>query len=265
MADSPEITEEQWRETLIKGHPAAQLANRIFRALPRNPRCKLCGAPFRGWGGLLMRGIGRAQSKMNPRFCDPCLPTAAGGAEVEISMLFADIRGSTTLAEGMSPAEFGHLIGHFYEVAAEALVESDAMVDRLVGDEVIGLFIPGWAGARHGSQAISAARKLVRRLGYGTPKGPWLPVGIGVHTGVAFVGVVGGGEERPSDFTALGDSVNVTARLASNAAAGEILVSEDALKNAGIDPAGLEQRTLSLKGRTDSLSVYVLSASRSKA
>jgi adenylate cyclase len=86
-----------------------------------------------------------------------------------------------------------------------------------------------------------------------------------VHTGVAFVGIVGGGEERPSDFTALGDSVNVTARLASNAGAGEILVSEDALRHAGIDATGLEQRTLSLKGKTDTLSVYVLHAARSRA
>lgn len=77
-----------------------------------------------------------------------------GGAEVEISMVFADVRGSTTLAEGMTPAEFRNLINRFYKASSAELIRSEAIIDRLVGDEVVGYFIPGFAGQEHASKAV---------------------------------------------------------------------------------------------------------------
>jgi class 3 adenylate cyclase len=133
-------------------------------------------------------------------------------------MLFADVRGSTVIAEGMSPADYSKLIERFYAEATDVLVRQDALIDRLVGDQVVALFVPGFGGPQHAARAIKAAQALRRRAGRLDSQGTWLPIGIGIHTGKAFVGVVKGGPDGMSDFTMLGDDVNVTARLASAAA-----------------------------------------------
>ena len=209
-----------------------------------------------------MRVMGRAQSKYNPRFCIPCEKFEhPGGAEIVLTMLFADVRGSTALAEQMSALEFSRLINRFYTVATHVLVQSDAMVDRLMGDEAIGLFIPAFSGPEHPRRAVEAAQELLKQTGHRDPKGPWLPVGIGVHTGPAYVGVVGD-EDSTMDFTALGDSVNTTARLASQAGAGEILVSYATCAASQWNTAGLERRQLELKGKSEPFGVYVLQVTR---
>jgi len=209
-----------------------------------------------------MHLMGRDQSRYNPRYCEKCEQFEnPGGAEVVLTMLFADVRGSTTLAEQMSALEFGQLINRFYTVATDVLVKTDAMVDRLIGDQVVGLFIPGVAGPEHPHRAIQAAQSLLHLTGHHDSQGPWLPVGIGVHTGLAYVGIVGGTEGRPADFTALGDNVNITARLASHAGPGEILISEATYTGACLDPGDLERQQLELKGKSEPILVRVLRVS----
>ena len=95
-----------------------------------------------------------------------------GGAEIELSFLFTDVRGSTNLAETMSAAEFSQLMNRFYDAATDVLIRTDAFIDKLVGDEVIGLYIPGYAGRHHARKAVQAALELGRAMGYGTPAGP---------------------------------------------------------------------------------------------
>ena len=129
-------------------------------------------------------------------------------------MLFADVRGSTALAEQVSPTEFSRLISRFYKVSADVMVNSDAMVDKLIGDEVTGLYTPGLAGLDHARVAIEAAKLLLTVSGHTDKEGPWVPVGAGVHTGRAFVGSVGS-EQGLTDITTLGDAPNTAARLAS--------------------------------------------------
>ena len=205
-----------------------------------------------------MRMIGREQSKYNPSFCVPCGQfERPGGAEIVLTMLFADVRGSTTLAEQMSPSEFSQLMNRFYKIASRVLVKTDALVDRLLGDEAIGLYIPAFAGEHHPRRAIEAAQELLKLTGHQDQSGPWLPVGVGIHTGVAYVGVVGD-EGSPMDFTALGDNVNITARLGSQARAGEILISDETYSKAGTDLGNLEHRQLELKGKSESTGVHVL-------
>jgi adenylate cyclase len=219
----------------------------------------MCNSPFKGWGGFIMHLMGRDQSRFNPRYCQPCEQFEhPGGAEVVLTMLFADVRGSTTLAAKMSALEFSMLINRFYTVATDVLVKTDAMVDRLIGDEVVGLFIPGIAGPEHPRKAIQAAQSLLHLYGHRDPIGPWMPVGVGIHTGLAFVGIVGGGEKGPMDFTALGDNVNITARLASQAGAGEILISDAAYTAAGLDLGSLEYQRLQIKGKDEPIGVWVL-------
>jgi len=250
--------EEEWYKMLTEGEPVPRRLYHLHGMLPSDPRCKLCASPFKGWGGFIMHLLGRDQSRYNPRFCQKCeVYEHPGGAEVVITMLFADVRGSTTLAEQMSAREFSQLINRFYSVATHVLIQSDAMVDRLMGDEAIGLYIPGFAGAEHPRRAVEAAQDLLRLTSHGDVKGPWLPVGIGVHTGPAFVGIVGG-EGSTADFTALGDNVNITARLASEARPGEILISDATYSAADLDLGNLDRRQLELKGKTEPIDVHVL-------
>ena len=256
---SPEPTvEEEWYRMLMEGEPINRHLYHVYGLLPSDPRCKLCAAPFRGVGGFLMHLLGRDQSRYNPRFCQKCeVFEHPGGAEVPLTMLFADVRGSTKLAEQMSAREFSRLINRFYSVASHVLIQTDAMVDRLLGDEAIGLYIPGFTGPEHPRKAVEAAQELLRLTGHNDSKGPWLPVGIGIHTGPAYVGVVGD-EGSTADFTALGDNVNITARLASEAGPGEILISDAACEAAKMDLRELEHRQLELKGKSEPIGVHIL-------
>jgi adenylate cyclase len=173
-------------------------------------------------------------------------------------MLFVDVRGSTTLAEGMSAAEFSRLMNRFYKAATDVFIRTDAFIDKFVGDEAIGLYFPLFTGANHASPAVMAAKELLQVMGYGGSQGPWLPIGVGVHTGIVFFGTVSGSEGSVTDVAALGDNVNITARLASNAAPGEVLISDAAYQSAGLDLGGLEQRQLELKGKREPFGVRVL-------
>lgn len=256
--------EEVWRDYLERGSEGYQTQRRLFRLLPTDPRCKFCNAPFRGAGSVLVRGVfGKRPSIMNPQICNVCEAFAAehqGGAEIELSMLFADARGSTSIAERMSPAEFSQLINRFYKVGTDVLIRSDALVDKLIGDQVTGLYVPGIAGPDHAKIAVAAAKELLRATGHTDPAGPWIPLGAAVHTGVAFVGAVGS-KEGLTDITVLGDAPNTAARLASQAGIGEVLVSHDAALAAKLETAGLEQRQLELKGREQPVSVRVIQVS----
>jgi len=246
---------------LTEGEPIPRHLYHLNGLLPSDPRCKLCAAPFKSWGGFIMHLLGRDQSRYNPRFCEKCqVFEHPGGAEVPLTMLFADVRGSTTLAEKMSAREFSRLINRFYTVASHVLIQTDAMVDRLMGDQAIGLYIPGFTGPEHPRKAVEAAQDLLRLTGHRDSKGPWLPVGIGVHTGTAFVGVVGAAEST-ADFTALGDNVNITARLASEAGPGEILISDALYEAANLDREDLERRQLELKGKSELTGVHVMRVS----
>jgi adenylate cyclase len=171
-------------------------------------------------------------------------------------MLFADVRGSTSLAEEMSATDFGYLISRYYTAATDVMVRSDALIDKLIGDQVSGLYFPGFAGDDHARQAVKAAGQLLRATGHADPGGPWIPVGISVHTDMAFVGKVGG--EGVTDITVLGDAANICARLASLAGPGEVFISDQACIAAGLDPGEMEERHLPLKGRSQPVNIRVM-------
>jgi adenylate cyclase len=205
-----------------------------------------------------MRVFGFGPSLINRRICRHCIEALEknpGGAEVEISLLFADVRGSTGLAEQASAEEFSQLMARFYGTAAKVVDARNGIVDKFVGDQAMALFIPGFAGADHAADAVASAEELLVETGHGDGT-PWIPIGASVHTGVAYVGTIGEGDAL--DFTALGDSVNTAARLAASAGIGEILISSSAAAAAEIETEGLESRTLSLRGRTAGIDAWVM-------
>jgi adenylate cyclase len=252
--------EEEWHDFLSGTHPHLQDKSPL-RFIPSSPRCKLCRAPFGSPGSLVLRRFGFYPWPKNPKICGRCfrgLDAAASmcpgdpggeevrGAEVELSMLFADIRGSSKLARQMPSMEFTRLMDRFYRASSDVLVEHDAIIEKFVGDEVVGLFLPFLAGPDHATRAVDAAHALFEATGYGSAEGPWVPLGAAVHTGSAFVGVVGGHDGR--DFTALGDPMNIAAHLASHAATGEILVTQQVVDRMPLAETDLERRHVSLKG-----------------
>jgi adenylate cyclase len=249
-----------WRSILTGTNDRYAKTRRLLRRIPSAPRCKMCAAPFGGPGAPIMRLVGRGPWNKNHHYCGVCftvLQNLRGGAEIECSLLFADVRGSTHLAERMSPSTFRQLMARFYDTAADALVERDAIVDKFVGDEVVAIFIPALAGDAHAARAIASAQALMVATGNTGGDQPWLPLGAGVHTGIAFVGSVG--EGRGAELTALGDVVNVAARLASSAAAGEILCTKAAAGAAALQTETLELRRLTLRGKSEPMDIVVLS------
>lgn len=248
---------DEAQEILEGVHPAFRRGRHLFRRIPGGERCKLCASPFGSVGGPLMRLFGKGRWPKNPNYCRQCfnqLITQRFGAEVEASLLFADVRGSTTLSEGIRPAEFRARMNRFFAVASESVIEHDGIVDKFVGDEIVAVFIPALNGAQHAANAIAAARDVVRRAREVAD----LPVGAGVNSGVAYVGAVGDGLDV--EFTAMGDPVNVAARLASAAGAGQVLVSAASAEAAKLDESGLERRSLDLKGKSGPVDVVLLPA-----
>jgi adenylate cyclase len=232
---------------------------RIFRMLPHDPRCKFCNAPFQGIGGIIMRVFfGKQRSVLNPRFCNLCDLASRefpGGAEVAMSMLFADVRGSTALSEKMGPTGFSRLIGRFYTGSTKLIIEEDGLVEKLAGDAVAAFWGAGFAGPDYVRRTINVAQSLSKAMAQ-----QGIPVGIGVHSGVAYFGAIGT-PDGMVDFSAIGDEVNTAARLASKAAAGEVIVSVQALEAAGMDGSALESRSLELKGISAPVTVRVMRGS----
>jgi adenylate cyclase len=264
--------EEEWRAFLSGTHPHLHDPSPL-RFLPSSPRCKLCKAPFRGPGALILRRYGYTPWEKNPKICGRCFKGLEGlsqmcpsgaegeefrGAEVEVSMMFADVRGSSKLARQMPVFDFTRLMNRFYKVSTDVLTDADAVVEKFVGDEVVGLFIPLMTGPEHAKRAVQTTEELLRATGHGSAQGPWVPLGAGVHTGSAFVGIVG--SDGSTDFTALGDPVNIAAHLASQAGIGEILVTDEAAAAAGMPGGSLEHRHLSLKGHP--IDAFVLASDR---
>ena len=255
-------TEERWRGFLDGTDPSVKVWRRVRRVLariPRSPRCKTCQAPFEGPLKPILPLFGKQPFEKNPRYCTGCyhwLTESKGGAEVRLSMLFADVRGSTPMAERLGSSRFAGVMDRFYGTGVDILIRHDALIERFMGDQIVGYFLPGFTGPRHARSAISAGLDLLAATGHATGQEPWVPVGIGVHTGDAYVGTVG---TEVLEFTALGEAVTLAARLASVAGAGELLASESAYAAAGMDgPA--ERRELELKGVTAPVAVRVLNS-----
>ena len=257
MSQEKSITDQMWHDWFMTdAFKVEKQMFHVFRVLPHDPRCKFCNAPFHGVGGVIVRMLfGKKQSTLNPRFCNVCEDFAKsnpGGHEVEMSMLFADVRGSTALSEQMTATEFSRLINRFYIESTNAIIREDGIVEKLAGDAVAAFWGAGIAGPEYVARTLLAAQNILRIMDQQK-----IPIGIGVHVGVAYFGAMGSADGLVN-ISAIGDEVNLAARLASKAMAGEIIVSEEALKQAGIDGSRLESRSLELKGIREVVAVRVI-------
>lgn len=252
----PEDWEVVWRmhETGVGG-----VVSSVLRVLPSSPRCGVCAAPFAGPGSRIAGPLGYRPSRKNPTVCSVCVEMAPpGGMKMPTGVLFADLRGFTARFDGADPEQASLELRRFYRCAEDVLFP-DAVIDKLIGDEVMALYLPylkRFDEARVPEVMLEHARGLLRSVGYGSPDGPFVEVGIGLDFGEAFVGNIG--QRALYDFTAVGDVVNTASRLQGQAAGGEIVLSERVAS--GLPTAAGTRVELTLKGKAEPQVAYRVGA-----
>lgn len=152
-----------------------------------------------------------------------------GGVNQTITVLFADIRGFTSISEKEKPEKVVSLLNRYFSVMTDIIFEHGGTLDKYIGDGLMAIFGAPTAGAEDALNAVKAAVTMQKKIaqlntelsaeGYEN-----ISIGIGLHTGEATIGYIG--SERRSEYTAIGDTVNLASRLESNAAGGQILMSE---------------------------------------
>jgi len=259
------LSPEDWEAYFaFASQRSARVVKQVLRSLPTTPRCGFCGAPFEGFGGRLVRPLGYRPSRKNPNLCAVCVELAPpGGMTASVGVLFADLRGFTSRAESLPPADTSALLRSFYRCAEQALLP-EALIDKLIGDEVMALYVPYFVrrlmpgaaetddGPAVASVMLDHAHQLLERIGYGSADGPSFEVGVGLDFGEAFFGNIG--DEAVRDFTAVGDVVNTASRLQEQAGSGEVIVSERLARYLEDPPGVLEH--LTLKGKQQVVDAY---------
>ncbi|SFA51829.1 adenylate cyclase [Paracoccus halophilus] len=262
-ASQPEIgNEELWRQIFHDGHPVLAGKQRRYRMLPGVPRCKLCFAPFGGFGGWVARRIGLRPSNRNPRFCNACdrfIEQFPGGAEVPLSILFCDLRGSVALGERIGAAAYAQTVARMRDTVVEALWRHDGFVLEFQGDSVIGVWPPGFSGADHARKAVAAAREVAEALARTAQGSDPIRAGIGLHTGPAFLCTFSAASGMLQEVGAFGQAMNIAARVSTLAEAGQILVTEAVCDAADQKAAPGALREVTLKGIDEPVRVTALS------
>ena len=190
------------------------------------------------------------------------------GERQEVTILFADLRGYTTIAEGLPPEEVVRLLNEYLTLAAEEIQSSGGYLDKFIGDGVMGVYNAPEPQRDHQWLAVCTAVRIQERLHELTGKldaalGVQLRAGIGVNTGLGVVGTIG--PERAMNYTVIGDAVNVAARLQATAQGGEVLVSQQTYEQVRdrVDAEALD--ALSVKGRVQPVMTYRLRGLRPAA
>ena len=185
------------------------------------------------------------------------------GVEQEIAVLFADLRGFTSMAEKRLPYDVVYLLNRYFEAVGSAIVHAGGIANQFTGDGVMALFGVE-SGPENGCrQALGAARAMIagvaelsRELGSDLPQP--LRLGIGIHVGHAVVGRMGYGDSLY--FTAVGDTVHVAARLeqATKDYGCELVISEDVVTRAELDAGAFAQHEVALRNRATPVLVRVI-------
>ncbi|SCB56251.1 adenylate cyclase [Rhizobium aethiopicum] len=220
--------------------------------------------PIGGPLALPFRALGITRSKMNPDICTICERSfqyvkKQRQITVDATILFADIRGFTDLSERIEAVRLSEIVSLFQDRCAQAIWAHDGIVNKQMGDGLMAIFNFPIIRKDHASAAIGAAREIQRNcaaaLGGLTLDALPLGVGVGIHSGEVQIGEF---SSFRSDFTAIGGVVNQAARLESQAAAGEILISAETAAKAPELAADAETRMLTLKGIEQPVQARVL-------
>jgi adenylate cyclase len=227
--------------------------------------------PIRGPLSLPLRLVGIAQSKMNPNICTICERAfrrvqKQRHVTVQATILFADIRGFTALSERLGAAGLSDIVGTFQDQCARHIWAQDGIVNKQMGDGLMAIFNFPIRNGDHAGAAIRAALDIQRNCPpalaavlsrLDTVGAAPLAVGVGVHSGPVEIGEF---STDRSDFTAIGSTVNLAARLESGAAGGEVVVSAPAAALAPDLTRDSALRDFHLKGFDRPVPAHVLRA-----
>ena len=225
--------------------------------------------PIRGPASWPLRLVGVRVSRMNPNLCTLCetmfkVLMRTQQLEITATVLFADLRGYTGLSERLAAPEVAELLGHFYERCSGPIWERDGLINKLIGDAVFAIFNFPIGRDDHARQAVLSGVELQARcaelrglLAEVGVDDPGAGVGVGIHTGRVAIGEIG---QFCRDFTAIGEVVNLAARLQGVARSGEVLVSDAVYGSVGELFPAAEARTYQLKGLSQPVRAYALEA-----
>ncbi|MBN1304201.1 MAG: GAF domain-containing protein [Anaerolineales bacterium] len=180
-----------------------------------------------------------------------------GGKRVDITILFADIRGFTSYSEMQSPEDLVFILNRYLAAAAEAVLAEEGTIDKFLGDAVMAWFNAPIPQKDHTLRAVKTAlaiRNAVEKLHKELPPDAHLSFGAGIHYGEAVLGLIG--TERRLEYTAIGDSVNSTKRIQENASKNQILISGDAYKRVEKKVIAQPYAPLKVKGKSSLIEVY---------
>jgi adenylate cyclase len=224
-------------------------------------QCQICGVALSGPVSFIFRLAGIRRSPRNPNVCSRCNSHIENGNISEITVLFADLSSFTELTQRLGPEKTHEVVDAFLKMATEILKRQGATIDKYMGDAVMAWFNVPVPQIDHAKRAVQSAIEMqacmpLLEKEYGVK----LQISVGISSGWAFVGPVG--SKGYSDFTAIGDSVNLAARLEQQAKPGEIILSESVYMGAKEILQNVWQETLNLKGFPDPICVYRIKKKR---
>jgi adenylate cyclase len=228
------------------------------------PECVICGTALAGPLGYLFRLVGINRSARNPNLCNRCNTHVEEGRVVELTVLFADLSGFTAMTRRLGPERTHEVVDAFLKSATYALVRHGAFIDKYVGDAVMAFFNAPIRYEDHGARAVAAALEIEAEMPALTERfGIDLRAAIGVASGWAHVGRLGSGEGK--DYTAIGDVVNLAARLEGQANGGEVVVDEPVYRQVADRYPDVQPEQVDLKGFGDPVEAYRFGAAESHA
>jgi adenylate cyclase len=223
------------------------------------PQCGICGTVLAGPLSHVFRVAGIKRSARNPNVCSRCDTHIEEGRLVEITVLFADLSSFTELTQELGAERTHEVVDAFLRAATDAITRHGGFIDKYIGDAVMALFNVPLKQPDHERQAVAAALEIRSRMGdLGRRFQMDLNAAMGIAAGWARVGRLGSGESR--DITAIGDVVNLAARLEGKTRAGEILLSSDVYAKVAPDYPGIAEERLALKGFKEPVGAYRLQA-----
>jgi adenylate cyclase len=182
-----------------------------------------------------------------------------GGALSEVTLLFSDIRGFTSMSESRAPEEIVRMLNEYFELMVDVIFKYEGTLDKFVGDEVIALFGAPVPMKNAELKAVQCALDMMRvlqewnrtRAAEGQNE---VNIGIGINTGLVVTGAIG--SSRALQYTAIGDAVNTASRLCSAAQVGQVLLSDPTFRKVQSDVAAVPLPPIRVKGKADELRVY---------
>ncbi|WP_308201205.1 adenylate/guanylate cyclase domain-containing protein [Paractinoplanes maris] len=258
---------------VVKGHPAGVLIAGHGRPITERDAALLTSLAAQIAIALENARLYRQLDVLFRQYMSPDVATALvadpsqaalGGAVLEVTSLFADLRGFTTFSERSSPTEIVDMLNRYFDVATRAVLDENGTVVQFVGDALMALFNAPARQPDHALRAARAALKIqheVDRIAAARPD--WPRFRVGVNTGEALVGNIGG--EALRNFNAMGDAVNVAARLQTQAAPGQVVIGASTRDRIGDGALVTPLGDLMVKGRVQPVPAFVLHGLRGES